>query len=81
MTFTNNRNTFWYPAAGCINNGNNGNDGSLFGVGGGGYYWSASPDFGYAHYLFFADDGNVFPHFLNILSFAKSVRCLKEHRL
>ena len=67
--------TIWYPAAGCLYYG----DGSLYGVGNYGFWWSCTPDDYGAYYLYLDSDGNVRPsdsHYSRADGF--SVRCLQE---
>ena len=65
--------TIWYPASGYRYD----SDGSLFNVGYGGFYWSASPNILYfAYNLKF--NGRVDPSYLNPRAFGLSVRCLQE---
>ena len=66
--------TIWYPVSGyrfC-------DDGSLNDVGGGGRYWSASPDDSYAYYLSLYDNGLVYPSSHHYRASGDSVRCLQE---
>ena len=66
--------TIWYPASGyCFSN-----DGSLYYVGGDGFYWSASPRGSYAYYLHFSYDGYVYPSDYSYRAYGYSVRCLQE---
>ena len=64
----------WFPAAG----GRYSDVGSMSSVGGGGYYWSASPySESYGYYLFFYS-GSVNPaHNVN-RAYGLSVRCVQE---
>ena len=66
--------TIWYPASGCRNFG----DGSLYNVGNGGGYWSASPNGNHAYYLYFDYNGYVNPLFSYYRAYGLSVRCLQE---
>ena len=64
----------WYPASGF----RWGSNGSLDGVGGGGRYWSVSPDGNYAYYLYFSYRGHVDPVDSSDRADGQSVRCLQE---
>lgn len=64
----------WYPASGF----RDGSSGSLYGVGGNGFYWSVSPSGEYAYYLNFSYDGRVSPASYDYRADGKSVRCIKE---
>ena len=64
----------WYPASGFRSD----SDGSLFGVGSGGSYWSASPNYYGAYSLLFNDACNVYPSDSYSRAFGLSVRCLQE---
>ena len=66
--------TIWYPASGYRSEG----DGSLRGVGDFGIYWSASPDYIFAHSLYFSNDGRVYPLSYDCRAYGLSVRCLQE---
>ena len=66
--------TIWYPASGCRNYG----DGSLYNVGNGGGYWSASPNGSYAYYLYFDYNSYVNPSYNYYRAYGLSVRCLQE---
>jgi hypothetical protein len=68
--------TIWYPASGY----RGGIDGSLSGVGYGGYCWSASPYVNHAHNLDFYYDGSVYPAYSSVRAFGYSVRCLQESK-
>ena len=68
--------TIWYPASGS----RNGSDGSLVGVGYNGYYWSASPNGGYAYDLYFDNNGGVYPSNFYNRADGLSVRCLQESK-
>ena len=66
--------TTWYPASGyCYFN-----SGGPFEVGRQGYYWSASPSSGSAYYLYFYDDGRVYPSDYDGRASGCSVRCIQE---
>ena len=66
--------TIWYPASGyCLRSG-----GSLYNVGYGGRYWSASPYNYYAYILSFSSNGNVSPSYYDDRASGLSVRCLQE---
>ena len=64
----------WYPASGHRSL----NDGDLSEVGDYGFYWSASPYDYYAYYLYFIDNGRVYPSNCFDRAFGYSVRCLQE---
>jgi len=64
----------WYPASGSRYF----SDGSLNGVGSGGYYWSASPDSNVACELLFLSDGYVDSTCSSNRARGQSVRCLQE---
>ena len=64
----------WYPASGF----RDGSSGSLYGVGGYGFYWSVSPSGKYAYYLNFSYDGRVSPASYVYRADGQSVRCIKE---
>ena len=66
--------TTWYPASGYRYYG----DGGLYGVGYGGYYWSASPYSNYAYFLYFYYEGSVNPSYDNDRANSQAVRCVKE---
>ena len=66
--------TIWYPASGYRSGSANG----LGGVGGYGYYWSASPNGSLAFYLYFDIDGDVYPSSYSNRANGHSVRCLQE---
>ena len=66
--------TIWYPAAGSRYS----SDGSLYGVGSSGYYWSATPSGSSAYSLDFISFGYVFPSNLSRRAGVCSVRCLQE---
>ena len=66
--------TIWYPASGY----RYGNDGSLFGVGYVGSYWSASPYVSSAYFLHFNYYGRVSPSGRSYRADGQSVRCLQE---
>ena len=69
--------TIGYPASGSREY----YDGSLYGVGSVGYYWSASPGIlnsNYAYYLLFNNNGYVYPSPSNNRASGLSVRCLRE---
>ena len=71
--------TIWYPASGFRNY----YDGSLCSVGSYGiygYYWSASPNYGYAYGLYFNGNGNVDPSYSSLRAYGRSVRCLQESK-
>lgn len=63
----------WYPASGCRDY----SDGSLYGVGYYGYYWSASPSINLAYYLLFRNDDGVNPSYDYFRALGLSVRCLQ----
>ena len=63
--------TIWYPRSGY-------RDGSLYGVGLDGIYWSASPYGNGVYRLYFYFDGNVGPADSSIRASGYSVRCLQE---
>ena len=63
----------WYPASGYRNF----DDGSLSGVGYGGY-WSASPALEDAYCLSFRNDGNVNPLTRSLRASGRPVRCIQE---
>ena len=66
--------TIWYP----VSRYRDYCDGSLYNVGGLGYYWSASP-FNYCAYsLYFNYNGGVLPSSNSGRAFGYSVRCLQE---
>ncbi|MBO5814816.1 MAG: hypothetical protein J6R30_01725 [Bacteroidales bacterium] len=65
--------TTWYPASGHRYD----DDGSLSGVGDGGY-WSASPNGGCAYNLSFNNHRSVGPSTYSNRAFGSSVRCVKE---
>ena len=67
--------TIWYPASGYRNYYD---DGSLYGVGGLGGYWSASPYGDNAYYLYFNYSGLVDPSLDYSRAGGRSVRCLQE---
>ena len=64
----------WYSAAGFRDE----NDGSLAGVGYGGYYWSVTPQSKYAHGLSVVHIGYVAPTTFTSRANGRSVRCLQE---
>ena len=64
----------WYPASGFRNY----YDGSLYGVGDSGSYWSVTPNGYGAYFLYFYYDGYVYPTSNNYRAFGQSVRCLQE---
>ena len=64
----------WYPASGYRYY----NDGSLYFVGYGGYYWSVTPYSNDAYYLGFSNYGNVNPSSSNNRTYGQAVRCLQE---
>ena len=66
----------WYPASGY----RYGIDGSLNDVGGNGYCWSASPRNNLAFYLYFYDDGRVYPSDYDDRASGCSVRCIQESK-
>lgn len=66
--------TIWYPASGSRDF----NVGSLYNVGYGGLYWSASPSGYFAYCLGFNSNGNVGPSNHDGRAFGHSVRCLQE---
>ena len=66
--------TIWYPGSGCRDY----DDGSLFYVGYGGLYWSASPIHYRAYGLLFRSDCDIFPSFFGGRADGNSVRCLRE---
>ena len=66
--------TIWYPASGYRYN----NDGSLYYVGGYGYYWSASPGGDGADYLSFNSNVCVLPANGSSRASGYSVRCVQE---
>jgi uncharacterized protein (TIGR02145 family) len=66
--------TIWYPASGYRLD----YVGSLNYVGYYGLYWSASPNYYDAYYLYFNYDGYVDPSDYNGRAFGYSVRCAKE---
>ena len=66
----------WYPASGY----RYGIDGSLYDVGGNGYCWSASPRNNLAFYLYFYDDGRVYPSDYDGRASGCSVRCIQESK-
>ena len=66
--------SIWYPASGYRNI----SDGSLYGVGNRGNYWSASPDSYCAYYMRFGNDGGVDPSYNYYRATGRSVRCLQE---
>ena len=63
----------WYPASGY-----RGGDGSLYSVGGCGYYWSAYPSGDHAFNLYFGGGGDVNPWDYDYRASGYSVRCCKE---
>ena len=66
--------TTWYPASGYRDY----YDGSLDFLGGN--YWSASPSFSYANFLFFTNGGSVLPSYNYYRAYGLSVRCLQESK-
>ena len=68
--------TIWYPASGYRSF----SDGSLYNVGGGGDYWSASPNDYYACLLGFSGYGVVYPSSYGKRAYGHSVRCLQESK-
>ena len=64
----------WYPASGYRSRGS----GSLSSVGSSGYYWAVSPYGKYAYYLYFYNDGGVYPDYGSRRAYGQSVRCLQE---
>ena len=66
--------TIWYPASGCRNR----SVGSLYGVGYGGFYWSASPYHYNACTLGLSNIGGVCPSYSGRRAFGYSVRCIQE---
>ena len=66
--------TIWYPDSGCRYHG----DGDLSGVGYGGDYWSASPDYYGAYVLSFSRGGHVSLSRYFLFANGLSVRCLQE---
>ena len=69
--------TIWYPVSGCRSYG----DGSLYGVGYAGYYWSASPgSYDDACSLGFGSNGGVNPSCNRDRACGNSVRCLQESK-
>ena len=65
--------TIWYPASGFRDYG----DGGLDSIGSLGNYWSASPSGSRAYYLYFDNDGRVYPLGSRNRAFGRSVRCLQ----
>ena len=69
--------TIWYPVSGCRSDG----DGSLYGVGYAGYYWSASPgSYDDACSLGFGSNGGFNPSCNRDRADGNSVRCLQESK-
>ena len=66
--------TIWYPASGFLTY----DGGSLYNLGSGGSYWSASPSSNIAHTLGFGDNGYVNPSSSSDRAYGRSVRCLQE---
>ena len=66
--------TIWYPASGCRYY----DVGSLYRVGSGGGYWSASLNSFYAYGLYFFDHGYVGPSGRDGRAYGQAVRCVKE---
>ena len=64
----------WFPAAGYRYSV----DGSMGGVGGYGYYWSASPTSEYYGYYLSFYSGDVYPANLSSRAYGFSVRCVQE---
>lgn len=64
----------WFPAAGCLGSV----DGYMSSVGGGGYYWSASPYSENDGYSLFFFSGSVNPAKYNNRAYGFSVRCVQE---
>ena len=64
----------WYPASGFLGY----YDGSLYGVGSYGNYWSCTPDSYYAYGLYFYYNGLVYPSYGYYRAYGQSVRCIKE---
>ena len=67
----------WYPASGYRLN----IDGSLYGVGNNGFYWSVTPNGYYAYslnFFYFGYDGYVTPTDSYYRAYGQSVRCLQE---
>lgn len=64
----------WYPASGFRSSSN----GSLYGVGYLGPYWSASPYGVFAYYLYFDSNGNVYPSYHYNRANGLLVRCIQE---
>ena len=74
MSFINSDLKLWYPAAGCCDY----NGGYLSSVGKCGFYWSATPSGRNACYLYFDNDGYVYPSRSNYRASGYSVRCLQS---
>ncbi len=74
ISFINSDLKLWYPAAGCRDI----DFGSLSSVVKCGYYWSATPSGRNACYLYFNDDGYVYPSSSNYRANGCSVRCIQS---
>ena len=74
MSFINSDLKLWYPAAGCYDY----NGGSLSNVSISGFYWSATPSGRNACYLYFDNDGDVYPSRSNYRASGCSVRCIQS---
>ena len=68
--------TIWYPASGYRSN----DGGSLYNVGSGGNYWSASPNFNGVYILDFNYNGDVNPSLNYGRAYGYSVRCFQESK-
>jgi len=74
MYFINSDLKLWYPAAGCRDY----NRYSLSSVSECGYYWSATPSGHNACYLYFDNEGYVYPSRSNYRANGYSVRCIQS---
>jgi uncharacterized protein (TIGR02145 family) len=69
-----NASNIWYPASGCRIY----YDGSLYGVGSSGVYWSVTPNDYRAYDLDFRNDGDVNPSSTSYRVSGQAVRCARE---
>ena len=66
--------TIWYPAAGFLYYA----DGSLYGAGYYGFWWSCTPNYDCSYHLLLNISGDVHPSSLSDRAGGRSVRCLQE---